>query len=193
MFEPSEEDDVWRNQQGWSLISWKLYETCGVHTLLMDGTLVCINMLVEKKYPLTQEMLTRMLNWRLEADFENEMAYELIRGGLLGIKAFQVSTAGYKSFYCWLKKLLLVKIRENSLRINSFEHTKKVFLEEVIPFMNSLRASFKDFDNGLHNELNEVKMVFNQMEAVVEQCSVDKKYFDIQKKELLLENDGFLD
>ncbi|GJR16603.1 hypothetical protein Tco_0799255 [Tanacetum coccineum] len=32
-----------------------------------------------QKYPLTPEMLTRMLNWRLEADFENEMAYELIR------------------------------------------------------------------------------------------------------------------
>ncbi|GJZ30768.1 hypothetical protein Tco_0575815 [Tanacetum coccineum] len=41
--------------------------------------------------------------------------------------------------------------------------------------MNSLRELFKDFDNGLHLELNEVKTVFNQMEAVVEQCSVDKK------------------
>ncbi|GKE27789.1 hypothetical protein Tco_1443173 [Tanacetum coccineum] len=39
--------------------------------------------------------------------------------------------------------------------------------------MNSLRASFKDFDNGLHNELNEVKMVFNQMEAVVEQYVIN--------------------
>ncbi|GJU81852.1 retrovirus-related pol polyprotein from transposon TNT 1-94 [Tanacetum coccineum] len=29
---------------------------------------------------------------------------------------------------------------------------------------------------GLHSEINEVKTVFNQMEAVVEQCSVDKKY-----------------
>ncbi|GKA19275.1 putative ribonuclease H-like domain-containing protein [Tanacetum coccineum] len=66
-----------------ALEGWKLYETCGVHTLLMDGTLVCINMLVEQKYPLTQEMLTRMLNWRLEADFENEMAYELIRKTVL--------------------------------------------------------------------------------------------------------------
>ncbi|GJW69602.1 hypothetical protein Tco_0126519 [Tanacetum coccineum] len=47
----------------------------------------------------------------------------------------------------------------------------------------------KDFDNGLHSELNEVKMVINQMEAAVEQCSVDKKCFEIQKKELLLEND----
>ncbi|GKD01389.1 hypothetical protein Tco_1171663, partial [Tanacetum coccineum] len=50
----------------------------------------------------------------------------------------------------------------------SFEHTKKVFKEEVIPFINSLRVSFKDFENGLHNELNEVKTVFNQMEAAVD-------------------------
>ncbi|GJT74765.1 hypothetical protein Tco_1041490 [Tanacetum coccineum] len=74
-----------------------------------------------------------------------------------------------------------------------FEHTKKVFLEEVIPFINSLRASFKDFENGLHSELTKVKTVFNQMEAAVEQCSVDKKYFDIRKKELSLANDRLLD
>ncbi|GJW01910.1 retrovirus-related pol polyprotein from transposon TNT 1-94 [Tanacetum coccineum] len=74
-----------------------------------------------------------------------------------------------------------------------FEHTKKVFLKEVIPFINSLRESFKDFDNGLHNELNEVKMIFNQMEAAVEQCSVDKKCFDTQKKEFFLENDRLLE
>ncbi|GJZ13919.1 ribonuclease H-like domain-containing protein [Tanacetum coccineum] len=36
-------------------------------------------------------------------------------GSLLGIKASQVCTAEYKSFYCWLKKLLLLKIRENNL------------------------------------------------------------------------------
>ncbi|GKC81337.1 hypothetical protein Tco_1137054, partial [Tanacetum coccineum] len=74
-----------------------------------------------------------------------------------------------------------------------FEHTKKVFKEEVIPFINSLRASFKDFENGLHNELNEVKTVFKQMKAAVEQCSIDKKYFDIQKKEVSLDNDRLLD
>nr|GEY23701.1 retrovirus-related Pol polyprotein from transposon TNT 1-94 [Tanacetum cinerariifolium] len=47
----------------------------------------------------------------------------------------------------------------------------------------------QNFENGLHSVLNEVKMVFNQMEAAVEQCSVDKKYFDIQKKEVSLDND----
>ncbi|GKA46077.1 copia protein [Tanacetum coccineum] len=53
-----------------------------------------------------------------------------------------------------------------------FEHTKEVFIKQVIPLLNSLRESFKDFNNGLHNELNEVKMVFNQMEAAVEQYFV---------------------
>nr|GEV49955.1 hypothetical protein [Tanacetum cinerariifolium] len=79
MIEPNEKDEVWRNQQKLSVISWKLYEYYGVHTLLMDGTLICINMLVEKKHPLTKEMLTRMLNPRLEADLESTMAFELIR------------------------------------------------------------------------------------------------------------------
>ncbi|GKC24040.1 hypothetical protein Tco_1026190 [Tanacetum coccineum] len=46
--------------------------------LLMD-TGISIYMMVEKKYPLTQEMLSRMLNRRLEVDHESTMAFELIR------------------------------------------------------------------------------------------------------------------
>ncbi|GKB43496.1 hypothetical protein Tco_0888438 [Tanacetum coccineum] len=78
LFEPSEEDEIWRNQQDHTLISWKLYESCGVHLLLMN-TGCSIHMLVEKKYPLTQEILSRILSGRLEVDHECEMAYELIR------------------------------------------------------------------------------------------------------------------
>ncbi|GJW64283.1 hypothetical protein Tco_0116167 [Tanacetum coccineum] len=52
----------------------------------------------------------------------------------------------------------------------------KVFNEEVIPFKNSLQTLVNDFENGLLNELNEVKTVFNQMEAAVDQYSVDKSY-----------------
>nr|GEW42563.1 retrotransposon protein, putative, unclassified [Tanacetum cinerariifolium] len=37
MIEPNKEDKVWKNQPEWSVISWKLYEYCGVHTFLMDG------------------------------------------------------------------------------------------------------------------------------------------------------------
>ncbi|GKB89118.1 hypothetical protein Tco_0961390 [Tanacetum coccineum] len=38
-----------------------------------------IHMMVETKYPLTQEVLSRMLNRRLEVDHESTMAFELIR------------------------------------------------------------------------------------------------------------------
>nr|GEU43516.1 ribonuclease H-like domain-containing protein [Tanacetum cinerariifolium] len=79
MFEPNAEDEIWSNQKDWNLISWKLYENYVIHTLLMDGTLNCFNMLVEKRYPLIKEMLEKMLNWKLEAKAESTMAFELLK------------------------------------------------------------------------------------------------------------------
>ncbi|GJW72645.1 ribonuclease H-like domain-containing protein [Tanacetum coccineum] len=78
LFEPNEEDEIWKNQQDYNLISWRLFDSCGVHVLLMN-TGVAIHMMIEKKYPLTQEMLSRMLNRRLEVNYESEMAFELLR------------------------------------------------------------------------------------------------------------------
>ncbi|GJV33681.1 hypothetical protein Tco_1394081 [Tanacetum coccineum] len=51
----------------------------GVHTLVMDGKPMEINMLVEKKYPLIKELLEKMLNLQLEAKEESTMAFELIK------------------------------------------------------------------------------------------------------------------
>ncbi|GKA31499.1 putative ribonuclease H-like domain-containing protein [Tanacetum coccineum] len=78
LFELSEEDEIWKDQQDYTLISWRLHDSCGVHLLLMD-TGICIHVLIEKKYPLTQEILTKMLSRRLEVDHESEMAFELLR------------------------------------------------------------------------------------------------------------------
>ncbi|GJS45531.1 retrovirus-related pol polyprotein from transposon TNT 1-94 [Tanacetum coccineum] len=44
----------------------------------------------------------------------------------------------------------------------------------------------------LQNEIMEVQTVFNQMDAAVQQFSVDKQCLEIAKKELLLENDRLL-
>ncbi|GJY57494.1 hypothetical protein Tco_0456609 [Tanacetum coccineum] len=49
-----------------------------VHVLLMDTGLV-IHMMVEKKYPMSQDTLSKMLSRRLEVDHQSEMGYELIR------------------------------------------------------------------------------------------------------------------
>ncbi|GJV06380.1 putative reverse transcriptase domain-containing protein [Tanacetum coccineum] len=36
MFEPHVEDAIWRNQQGYKVLEWKLYDSCGVHSLMMQ-------------------------------------------------------------------------------------------------------------------------------------------------------------
>ncbi|GKD48705.1 hypothetical protein Tco_1277681 [Tanacetum coccineum] len=78
LFEPNEEDEIWKNQQDYNLISWRLFDSCRVYVLLMN-TGVAIHIMIEKKHPLTQEMLSRMLNRRLEIDYESEMAFELLK------------------------------------------------------------------------------------------------------------------
>ncbi|GJS63402.1 hypothetical protein Tco_0677966 [Tanacetum coccineum] len=56
MFESKEDDELWKNQEEWKLQSWIFYENCGVHVLrLEDGTE--INMLAERRYPLTKNTL----------------------------------------------------------------------------------------------------------------------------------------
>ncbi|GKD90751.1 hypothetical protein Tco_1366258, partial [Tanacetum coccineum] len=88
MFEPHVEDVAWKNQQGYKVLEWKLYDSCGVHFLRMQS--MHIYMLVEKKYPLTPPTLSQMLEKKLQMDYESEMAYKNIkfRGGLLGLKVF---------------------------------------------------------------------------------------------------------
>ncbi|GJX74826.1 hypothetical protein Tco_0313421 [Tanacetum coccineum] len=53
LVDPEQDDDIWKNQNQWKLI--------------------------KKKYPLTKETLQKMLNWKLEADAESSMAFELLK------------------------------------------------------------------------------------------------------------------
>ncbi|GJZ45862.1 hypothetical protein Tco_0593458 [Tanacetum coccineum] len=78
LFEPNEEDEIWKNQHEYNVISWSLCDFCGVHILLMQNG-IAIHMLTEKKYPLSQEMISKMLNKRLEVDHESTQAYELLK------------------------------------------------------------------------------------------------------------------
>nr|GEX90669.1 hypothetical protein [Tanacetum cinerariifolium] len=73
-----------------------------------------------------------------------------------------------------------------------FEHTKAVFNNEIIPFLNSLKEIFNVFDKDLLNEIMEVHIVFDQIDVVVQQSSLDKQCLEFAKKELLLENDRLL-
>ncbi|GKC20929.1 hypothetical protein Tco_1023079 [Tanacetum coccineum] len=47
LFEPDKEDEVWRNQHGYNLISLRLIDSCGIHILLMDNG-IAIRMMIYK-------------------------------------------------------------------------------------------------------------------------------------------------
>ncbi|GJQ99284.1 hypothetical protein Tco_0522269 [Tanacetum coccineum] len=76
--DPDEEDEIWKNQHEYNLISWRLCDFCGIHILLMQNR-IAIHMLTEKKYPLSQEMITKMLNKRLEVKIRKGFEFKIAK------------------------------------------------------------------------------------------------------------------
>nr|GEV23675.1 hypothetical protein [Tanacetum cinerariifolium] len=74
-----------------------------------------------------------------------------------------------------------------------FEHTKACFRDEIIPFVKALKELFSLFDQFLIDELTEVQNVFNQIEHAVEQHCVEKNKFQDKMKDVLKENERFLE
>ncbi|GKC83935.1 hypothetical protein Tco_1139652 [Tanacetum coccineum] len=60
--------------KGYDLLLWR-----DLKILFEPYNGIAIHMMIEKKYPLTQDMLSMMLNRRLEVDHESEMTFELLR------------------------------------------------------------------------------------------------------------------
>ncbi|GJT22095.1 putative ribonuclease H-like domain-containing protein [Tanacetum coccineum] len=70
--------DFWSGQQDWNIVTWRLYESCGVCILEFEDRIV-IHMLVERRYPLSKDLLQRMLDLGLEVERESSVALDLIR------------------------------------------------------------------------------------------------------------------
>ncbi|GJR26209.1 hypothetical protein Tco_1102441 [Tanacetum coccineum] len=78
LFEPDDDDELWKSQKHIHDITWRLYDTCGVHHVsTKDG--MDIYMLVEREYPLSRGVLTQMLVAKLLVEQNNEMSRELLR------------------------------------------------------------------------------------------------------------------
>ncbi|GJY16869.1 hypothetical protein Tco_0387291 [Tanacetum coccineum] len=76
--EENDQSDFWNNQQNREIVTWRLYEACGVYILeLEDGTV--IHTLVERRYPLLKDLMQRMLDFGLEVEIESIIALDLIR------------------------------------------------------------------------------------------------------------------
>ncbi|GJZ05861.1 hypothetical protein Tco_0539654 [Tanacetum coccineum] len=94
--EVTDQGDFWNDQQDWEIVTWRLYEACGVCILeFKDGTV--IHMLVERKYPLSKELLQRMLDFGLEVEVESTAALDLISCDAKEIRCkFKIESEKYK-------------------------------------------------------------------------------------------------
>ncbi|GJU86188.1 hypothetical protein Tco_1293734 [Tanacetum coccineum] len=54
--EGNEQSDFWSGQQDWKIVTWRLYESCGVCILEFEDGIV-IHMLVERRYPLSKDLV----------------------------------------------------------------------------------------------------------------------------------------
>nr|GFA07086.1 hypothetical protein [Tanacetum cinerariifolium] len=78
LFEPNTNDELWKLQKQIHDLTWRLYDSCGVHHVSTEKG-IDIYMLVEKEYPLSRGTLTLMLVAKLLVDQDNEMSRELLR------------------------------------------------------------------------------------------------------------------
>ncbi|GKF84007.1 hypothetical protein Tco_0248905, partial [Tanacetum coccineum] len=77
IFKPHVEDEIWKLQQRYQVLSWKLFDSYRVNCLSLQSGM--IYMLVEKKYPLTPPTLLMMLEKNLQIDYESKITYQLCK------------------------------------------------------------------------------------------------------------------
>ncbi|GKA40860.1 hypothetical protein Tco_0733453 [Tanacetum coccineum] len=73
-----------------------------------------------------------------------------------------------------------------------FEQTKACYLTEVIPFFKTLKENFEGIQKALTKEIKEMKYIFEELEAEVDQNGVDRKHDEIERKNLLIANDNLI-
>ncbi|GJW97040.1 putative ribonuclease H-like domain-containing protein [Tanacetum coccineum] len=98
---------------------------------------VSIHMLVEKKYPLPQDTLMRMLQWKLHVKYNvTKMAYGLLRGGLLGINLHSTAKR---------RLILLSEVRDN--RDKDYLEMKIRRIDQGLGSTSGIRAfALRNFD-----------------------------------------------
>ncbi|GJU60864.1 integrase, catalytic region, zinc finger, CCHC-type containing protein [Tanacetum coccineum] len=73
-----------------------------------------------------------------------------------------------------------------------FKQTKECYLTEVIPFFKTLKEHFEGIQKALTKEIKEMKEIFEELEAEVDQNVVNRKYDEIERKNLLIVNDNLI-
>nr|GEU95038.1 putative ribonuclease H-like domain-containing protein [Tanacetum cinerariifolium] len=97
---------------------------------------------------------------------------------------------------CFLEFDKVVKDRTTPSYITNgewhFEHTKKCFVEEIIPFYEKLKTHVKGIEDNIFKEVSEYMKIFHELDKEYDQCVIDKKSLEIENKNLLIQNECFL-
>ncbi|GJZ47785.1 hypothetical protein Tco_0601617 [Tanacetum coccineum] len=73
-----------------------------------------------------------------------------------------------------------------------FKQTKECYLTKVILFFKTLKEHFEGIQKALTKEIKEMKDIFEELEAEVDQNVVDRKHAEIERKNLLIANDNLI-
>ncbi|GKF10868.1 hypothetical protein Tco_0048794 [Tanacetum coccineum] len=73
-----------------------------------------------------------------------------------------------------------------------FEQTKECYLTEVIPFFKILKEHFEGIPKALTKEIKEMKDIFEELEAEVDQNAVNRKHDKIEQKNILIAHDNLI-
>ncbi|GJR42581.1 retrovirus-related pol polyprotein from transposon TNT 1-94 [Tanacetum coccineum] len=73
-----------------------------------------------------------------------------------------------------------------------FEQTKRCYLTEVIPFFNLLKEQFDEVQKSLVTEVRAMKVVFENLEAEVDQNEIELKSGEIERKTLIITNENLI-
>ncbi|GJQ93947.1 hypothetical protein Tco_0005086 [Tanacetum coccineum] len=169
MFEPHVEDKVWRNQQEYKVLDWKLYDSCGVHSLRMQH--MQIYMLVEKKYPLAPLTLSMMLEKKLIIDYESEMAYQLLKFIIKQLKneSLTAELERYKE---------RVKTFEQRLNIDLSSREKLIGsqMDDMIWDRRALKQQIDSLEQNLFNQIKEKESLLQTFD-VFKKESKEKENF----------------
>nr|GEY41561.1 hypothetical protein [Tanacetum cinerariifolium] len=93
------------------------------------------------------------------------------------------------------KKTCKTRITQTSLTKGErgFEQTKECYLTEVIPFFKTLKEHFEGIQKALTKEIKEMKTIFDELEAEVDQNAVNRNCDEIERKNILITNDTLIE